>query len=274
MRIHICPTPRVAARSLARDVARTLRRQPDLVIGLPAGRTPIPLYEALVALHRAGRLDFSAATAFNLDEFVGLAKTHPASYGAFLRHHLFAAIDLRPARIHLLDGASQDAARECARYERAIARAGGLDVAVLGIGANGHIGFNEPGPALTAETHRVRLAAATRRANAALFGGRLSQVPREALSMGIGTILRARRIALLATGRSKAGAVARMLEGPVTPRVPASFLQLHPRVEVWLDRAAAARLRRATRRAAAPSGGPRRPRRWPHGRNRARGGGG
>jgi len=239
MRIRIFSTPRAAARALAGELARTLRARPRLVLGLPTGRTPIPLYEELIALHRAGRVDFSRATTFNLDEFVGLPAAHPSSYSTFMRRHLFDQVNLSRRRIHVLDGAARDTAAECTRYERAVARAGGVDVQLLGLGANGHIGFNEPGPALAARTHRTRLTRATRRANAALFGHRPARVPREALSMGMATILQARRVVLLATGRGKARIAARMLLGPITTRLPASFLQLHPDAEVWLDRDAA-----------------------------------
>jgi glucosamine-6-phosphate deaminase len=162
-----------------------------------------------------------------------------------MQRQLFRHVNLPPRRIHFLDGTARDVDRECLRYERAIARAGGIDLQILGLGANGHIGFNEPAQALVARTHGTKLRSATRRANAALFGGRLAEVPHEALSMGMATILYAKRIVLLATGASKARCVARMIAGPVTPRVPASFLQLHRHAEVWLDRAAASRLSRA-----------------------------
>jgi glucosamine-6-phosphate deaminase len=213
------------------------------VLGLPTGRTPIPLYEELVALYREGRADFSRATAFNLDEFVGIPGRDPRSYGAFMRRHLFDHINLPPGRRHVLNGMARVAEVECAQYERAIARAGGLDLVILGLGANGHIGFNEPAEALVARTHRTRLATSTRRANAALFDHALNRVPRQGLSMGMATILHARHIVVLATGRAKAGCVAKMISGPMTPRLPASFLQLHRHAEVWLDRAAAARVR-------------------------------
>ena len=247
MRIRVFSSPRAAARALAAAVASALRATPRLVLGLPTGRTPILLYDELIALHRARGADFSRATTFNLDEFVGLAATHPSSYRAFMQRHLFDHVNLPRRRIHFLNGAARDVAGECMRYERAIARAGGLDLLILGLGTNGHIGFNEPAPALIAPTHRTRLRPATRRANAAWFAGRLRDVPHEALSMGMATILRARRLVLIATGASKAGSVARMVRGPVTPRLPASFLQLHRHAEVWLDRAAASRLKRPAR---------------------------
>lgn len=215
-----------------------------MVLGLPTGRTPVPFYRALVDLHRAGQADFSQARTFNLDEFIGVAADDPRSYRAFMQRHLFDHVDISRRHVHFLDGTAPDAERECARYERAIARAGGIDIQLLGLGGNGHIGFNEPGRALVARTHRTRLTPATRRANAGLFGGHAAAVPREALSMGMATILYARRVVLVATGAAKAACVARMIEGPVTTKLPASFLQLHRHAEVWLDRAAADRLSR------------------------------
>jgi len=185
-------------------------------------------------------------TTFNLDEFFGIAGDDPRSYCTFMRQHLFDHINVPARRVHFLNGLARNIEAECRRYEAAISRAGGIDLQLLGLGGNGHIGFNEPGDSLVARTHLVTLTPATRRANAALFGGRHRAVPRQALSMGMATILKARRIVLLATGSAKARAVARAVDGPLTTRVPASFLQLHPDVEVWLDRAAAANLKGRT----------------------------
>jgi glucosamine-6-phosphate deaminase len=242
MTIRTFASAATAARALARHIARGLAAQPELVLGLPTGRTPIPLYAELVTLFESGAVDFSLASTFNLDEFVGLGSADPRSYRAFMQRHLFEHVNLRPTHTHFLNGAAADAARECARYERQIARAGGLDLLLLGLGTNGHIGFNEPGESLIAATHRTRLTEATRRANAQLFHHRTTDVPREAVSMGMGTILRARRIVLFATGTAKAAAVRRLVTGPITPKVPASFLQLHQSTEVWVDRAAGSAL--------------------------------
>jgi glucosamine-6-phosphate deaminase len=239
VRIRVFADANALSRALARDVARCLVRNPALVIGLPTGRTPIPFYRELARLHRAGEADLTRATTFNLDEFLGLERGDARSYRAFMERHLFGPVGMTPRQIHFLNGAARDVAGECARYERAIDRAGGIDLQVLGLGMNGHIGFNEPGRALVARTHGTRLTPATRRANAGLFGNRVGAVPRQALSMGMATILRARRIVLIATGASKARCVERMIDGPLTTRLPASFLQLHAGAEVWLDRAAA-----------------------------------
>jgi glucosamine-6-phosphate deaminase len=248
VKIRVFSSADAAARALARYVGAAIARNPRLVLGLPTGRTPIPFYHELAARAAAHTIDFSHVTTFNLDEFFGLGRNDPASYCAFMQAHLFSRVNLSPRRIHFLNGRARNAAAECGRYESAIRRAGGIDLQILGLGANGHIGFNEPGRQLVARTHRTRLTRATRAANAALFGGDRRRVPREALSMGMGTILGARRIALLATGLEKARCVARMVDGPLTTDLPASFLQVHRDVDVLLDRAAAHLLRRPSRR--------------------------
>jgi glucosamine-6-phosphate deaminase len=225
-----------ASQAVARIVVRQLQASPASVLGLPTGRTFVPVYEHLVRR----RPDFSQAHTFNLDEFVGPPPADPRSFRAFMDRQLFMRVNIPHSHVHFLDGAAGDLDAECARFERKIAAAGGIDLLLAGIGVNGHIGFNEPGPELLLRTHRARLTLATRRANAALVGGRVAMVPREALSMGVGTIFAARAIVLVAVGRSKARAVQRMLAGRVTPMVPASLLQLHPNVQLVLDRAAAA----------------------------------
>jgi glucosamine-6-phosphate deaminase len=227
-----------ASAAVARIIVRQVRSRPETVLGLPTGRTAVPVYAALIRQH----VNFSRAHTFNLDEFIGLPPRDPRSFRAFMDRHLFRHVNLPARHIHFLDGAVEDVDAECARFERAIADVGGIDLMVLGIGRNGHIGFNEPDAALFVRTHRARLTLSTRRANAAAFEKRVNAVPREAMSMGMGTILSAKTIVLIATGRSKAGAIRRMLSGCVTPRVPASFLQLHPDVKLILDHAAASRL--------------------------------
>ena len=241
-RVRIFPLATDVARELARVVGDQLRAKPALVLGLPTGRTPLLLYAELVRLHAAGAADFSRATTFNLDEFLGLADDDPGSYRTFMRRHLFDHVNADPARTHFLDGAAVDPLRECERYEEAIEQAGGIDLQIVGIGTNGHIGFNEPASELDARTHRVRLKPETRRSNAALFGGDPARVPAEALSMGMGTILQARRAVLLATGASKAACVERVVNGPITTALPASFLQLHQDAEIFLDQEAAQKL--------------------------------
>jgi glucosamine-6-phosphate deaminase len=242
MRIRVFGSADALARALARDLCRQITAKPATVLGLATGRTPIPLYRELVRSFRAGAVDFSRVTTFNLDEFLGLDRRDPHSYRAFMQRHLFAHVNLPARRIQFLNGTTRDVERECRRYERAIDRAGGIDLQILGLGMNGHIGFNEPARALAAHTHRVRLTPPTRRANASFFSNRVSAVPRDALSMGMATILYARRIVLVATGATKARCVERMIDGPVTPKLPGSFLQLHRGAEIWLDRAAAGTL--------------------------------
>ena len=214
------------------------------MLGLPTGRTPLPLYRALVARHAKGESDYAKATTFNLDEFVGIEPGHPGSYRSYMHEHLFRHVNLSPRRTHFLDGRAADLDAECARFEDSILRAGGIDLQILGIGENGHIGFNEPAPELSPWSHRVTLTLASRRANAGFFGGALRDVPREALSMGVSTILHARAIVLVATGLGKAEIIAKTVTGPVTTRIPASLLQLHHDVEILLDDAAASSLRR------------------------------
>jgi glucosamine-6-phosphate deaminase len=237
-RLTVFHDERTLARTLASRIAADLARAPRLVLGLPTGRTPIRLYRELGALATRREVDFSQAITFNLDEFLGIPPSDPGSYRAFMDRHLFSRVGIAPERINFLNGGTTDPDAECARYEAAIAAHGGIDIQVLGIGTNGHIGFNEPAPVLAARTHRVVLKESTRRSNAALFGGDVSRVPTEALSMGMGTILRARRIILIATGKSKARCVDRLVHGPISTRLPASFLHLHSDVEICLDEAA------------------------------------
>jgi len=242
-RISVFPDAREVGRRLAARVADAIRNQPAIVLGLPTGRTPLLFYEELAALARSGAVDFSRVTTFNLDEFLGLTPEHPSSYRRFMQRYLFDHVNIDPARINFLNGAAADAAAEADRYEHAIAAAGGIDLVILGIGTNGHIGFNEPSSGLEARTHRVTLQPETRRSNAPLFGDDLDAVPLEALSMGMGTILDARAAVLLATGARKASCVERLVTGPITTGLPASFLQLHRDVEIMLDEAAAQRIR-------------------------------
>jgi glucosamine-6-phosphate deaminase len=245
MNLRVFESVGQAGHAAARAVAAQLQRKPASVLGLPTGRTSLAVYDALVTLHERGEVDFSQAHTFNIDEFVGVTSTDTRSYCAFMQKHLFSRINLPGHHIHFLNGGTADHDAECARFERDLASVGGMDLLLLGIGGNAHIGFNEPARLLRARTHRARLALETRRANASLFGGRLDSVPREALTMGVGTMLEARSIVLIATGRSKSRAVASMVSGGVSTQHPASLLQLHPRVEVILDSASAEKLPQA-----------------------------
>jgi glucosamine-6-phosphate deaminase len=242
MNLRIFATPAEAARALADRIAGVVRAKPDAVLGLPTGKSPVGTYAELRRMYEAGTADFSQVRTFNLDEFAGIEPSHPGSFRRFMEEQLFRHVNLPAAHIEFLNGAAVDLDAECARYEIAIAAAGGIDLLFLGIGANGHIGFNEPGDELVAWTHRVALHDITRRDNAALFGGEAGGVPREALSMGMGTILRAASIVMIATGERKASCVRGMVRGPLTTRLPASFLQTHRQAEVFLDRDAASLL--------------------------------
>jgi glucosamine-6-phosphate deaminase len=242
LRIHTFDTEHEVARALAARIAAAIAERPSLALGLATGRSPVGTYAELRRMHAAGEVSFAGVSTFNLDEFVGVDAEHPGSFRQFMQQHLFDAIDVRPERIHFLDGMAADLDAECARYERDIAAAGGIDLQLLGIGGNGHIGFNEPGEELAAFTHRVTLHAGTRRDNAALFGNDASRVPHEALSMGMGTILKTGALMLVAMGERKAQCIERAVHGPLTTKLPASFLQTHRNVELYLDRAAASLL--------------------------------
>ncbi|MBM3781026.1 MAG: glucosamine-6-phosphate deaminase [Acidobacteria bacterium] len=239
MTAHVYATAVEAAEGLAVALIEDIRRRPDLVLALPTGATPLPLYAALRrAAHEGPDLMVHLRT-FNLDEFVGVPADDTASYRSYMNRELFHAAHLSARQIGFLDGCAEDLDEECRRYDQRIAQAGGIDVAVLGLGRNGHIGFNEPAEMLHAHTHVAVLDESTRLANARWFGDAVSRAPRQALSMGVGIMLGARRIMLLATGAAKAQAVAQLRSGVVTTRVPASLLQCHPDVTLWLDEDAA-----------------------------------
>jgi glucosamine-6-phosphate deaminase len=233
--------------ALASHVLETIIKRPSLVLGLPTGRTPLGLYRELRERSGGSReakagIDWSRVRTFNLDEFAGLDPSSAGSYRAYMQAELFDHVSIDAANIGFLDGAAPDLKAECRRYEDAIAAAGGIDLQILGIGANGHVGFNEPADGLCAHTHIAELERESRAANAERFGGDWTSVPERALSMGMATILNAREIVLIATGAEKADAVHGMIEGLISTWLPASILQVHPRVTVMVDRAAAGRL--------------------------------
>lgn len=244
MEIIIQPTPEAGSAIAAAIVARQLRDHPATVLGLATGSTPLLLYRELVRRHRQDGLDFRRVTTFNLDEYVGLPADHPQSYHRFMWENLFSQVNIDRARVHLPDGMTDDIPAFCRRYEQQIADAGGIDLQVLGIGTDGHIGFNEPSSSLASRTRIKTLTAETRQDNARFFDS-IDAVPKHVITMGIGTIMDARRCVLLAFGEAKARAVAEMVEGPVTSMNPASMLQLHPVVKVVVDEPAAAQLKRA-----------------------------
>jgi glucosamine-6-phosphate deaminase len=230
------------SRTAARLVGQAIKHNPRLRLGLAAGHTPTGLYRHLVELHRANRLDFSSVSIFSLDEFLGLPRDSPNSFHAFYHRHLLDQININPAHLHLLQGDTDKEIRSyCETYERMIQEQGGIDLQILGIGQNGHLGFNEPGSSLHSRTRMTLLSAATLRANAGQLKG--AAIPEWAVTMGIGTILEARVLLLLAFGEEKATAVAKAVEGPLTASVPASAVQLHSAGILILDRKAASRLK-------------------------------
>ena len=226
----------------ARFVANTIRSNPASVLGLATGSTPLGLYRNLVEMHKAGSLDFERIITFNLDEYLGLAPSHPQSFHHFMYTNFFSHVNVPAAHIHIPDGTiSGNYDGYCAKYEAAIRNAGGIDLQVLGIGRNGHIGFNEPNSSLASRTRLKALSHETTEDNRKSFAPG-EEMPKCAITMGIGTILDARRVLLLATGESKATAVAKAIEGPITSSVSASALQLHPDVTFILDEEAASLL--------------------------------
>ena len=236
-----------ASRALALEVAALIRTVNEAgrhaVLGLATGRTPLPFYAELIRLHREGGLSFAKVLTFNLDEYLGLPGDHPQSYRAFMGRELFDHVDLPAENVNIPDGMVPPEALEahCAAYEEAIRAAGGIDFQLLGIGRTGHIGFNEPGSPRDSRTRKVELDPITRQDAAPGFGG-LENVPEHAISMGCGTILEARKIALLAWGAAKAEIVKEALTGPVTDQISASFLQEHPDAIFYLDAEAGSRL--------------------------------
>jgi glucosamine-6-phosphate deaminase len=240
MRVLVTPDYRTLGQTAADLFIKALRTKPDLRVGLPTGSSPLGMYEELVRRYQSERLDFSQVRTFNLDEYLGLSSDHPMSYHCYMQQHLFAQINIAAENVHIPDGSpGVDAEAESKQYEEAILEASGIDLLIVGIAANGHIAFNEPGSAFDSRTRSVDLAAETLDNARQYFGD--EPVPRRAITMGIGTILEARRILLLASGASKADAVERALHGPISPSVPASALQLHSNVVVVLDEAASLR---------------------------------
>ena len=239
MRI-IVDTPEALARFAAERYVTLLNKKPDAVLGLATGSTPLGLYAELQRLSKAGKVSFARATSFNLDEYVGLAGDHNQSYRYFMDHNLFSGIDIDPKKTFVPSGLG-DIEENASKYEDMIGLAGGIDLQLLGLGQNGHIGFNEPGTPLNSLTHEIGLTENTREANARFFAS-MDEVPTRAISMGIKTVMNARSIILIALGENKADAVAKSVKGPIDTTVPAAVLQLHPDVTFYLDEAAASKL--------------------------------
>lgn len=237
MEVRVLPDYEAMSEAAADLVADRLRGRPDAAFLLPTGTTPLGTYGRLVSLYGAGALSFARATFFNLDEYLGIPHDHPASYHVYMKKNFYGLVDADPARVHVPDGAAPDPQSECERYEAAILGAGGIGLCVLGIGRNGHVGFNEPGAPFNSRTRVVRLAESTRRVNAGDFEG--DRAPEKAISVGMATIFESREVLLLASGANKAEAVAAAVRGEVSESVPASMLRRHPNATFLLDKEAA-----------------------------------
>lgn len=225
------------SRKAANIISAQIIMKPDCVLGLATGSTPVGTYRQLIEWYEKGDLDFSRVSTVNLDEYRGLAHIDPQSYYYFMQENLFDHVNIDKAATHVPDGTNPDAADACAKHEQIIKSLGGIDLQLLGLGNNGHIGFNEPGAAFEKETHLVDLAESTVRANARFFAS-IDEVPKQAYTMGIRTIMQAKKILVVVSGEGKADIVSRAFFGPVTPEVPASILQMHPDVTVVCDEAA------------------------------------
>ncbi len=230
------------SRKAANIVSATITLKPNCVLGLATGSTPIGMYSQLVDRYTNNEIDFRYVKTVNLDEYVGLSEDHPQSYRYYMNENLFSKVNLNKENTHLPNGLTKDLSAECVEYETLIADLGGIDLQVLGIGNNGHIGFNEPSDIFEKQTHVVTLTESTRKANARFFNS-LEDVPTQAITMGIKSIMKARAILLLATGEGKKEILERALFGSITPDVPASILQMHPNVTVVADKAAIACIR-------------------------------
>jgi glucosamine-6-phosphate deaminase len=244
MEVVIAPSEDLAR--LAADAVEALvRRRPEAVLGLATGSSPLKVYDELARRHAEQGLSFAQARAFMLDEYVGLAADHPERYRNVIETEIASRVDFGPDAVQGPDGLADDLVAACAAYERAIEDAGGVDLQLLGIGTDGHIAFNEPGSSLASRTRIKTLTEQTRLDNARFFGGDVDRVPRHCLTQGLGTIMQARHLVLLATGRGKAEAVHQLVEGPVSALWPATVTQFHPHVSVLVDPAAASRLQLA-----------------------------
>jgi len=244
MEVVIVPTERVG--SVGADIVGSLvRRRPASVLGLATGSSPVAMYADLIRRHRDGELSFADVRAFTLDEYVGLPADHPQRYRNVIARDFTDHVDVAPNAVHGPDGLAADIAAACTAYEQAIEDAGGVDLQVLGIGTDGHVAFNEPGSSLASRTRIKTLTRQTRLDNARFFGDDVEQVPVHCLTQGIGTIMEARHLLLLATGRAKAEAIHQLVEGPVSAMWPGTVLQFHRHVTVVVDDAAASRLQLA-----------------------------
>jgi glucosamine-6-phosphate deaminase len=238
MRIVVLESPEAVAEYGAQFIEQKIKSKPDTILGLATGSSPIRLYEKLIATHQSGELSFAQTTTFNLDEYLGLDGTHPQSYRYFMNHHLFDQIDIDKSNTYVPNGKSSNPIKACEEYEQTIQEKGGVDVQLLGIGRNGHIGFNEPTSSLVSRTRVKTLTKDTFDANKRFFGEDEFQ-PHLSITMGIGTIMESKEIILIATGSDKADAIKRTIEGPISAFCPGSILQMHAKVTIVIDKEAA-----------------------------------
>lgn len=241
MKVYRAVDYRDMSRKAANIISAQIIMKPDCVLGLATGSTPIGTYQQLIEWYNKGDLDFSSVTTVNLDEYKGLTKDNDQSYYYFMHHNLFDHVNIHPENTHLPDGTEPDSQKECTRYEALIQSLGGVDLQLLGLGHNGHIGFNEPGSAFEKETHCVDLQESTIEANKRFFAS-ADEVPRQAYTMGIKTIMQAKKILIIVSGEDKADIVKNAFFGPVTPSVPASILQMHNDVTLVADEAALSKI--------------------------------
>ncbi len=242
MKIAILPDDSTIGSTAADLIEALYQRKPDAVLGIATGSSPLGIYRCLIERVNDGRLSFAQGRAFMLDEYVGIALDHPERYRNFIETNLASQVDFPEGAVNGPDGNADDLDAACAAYDQAIRDAGGVDLQILGIGSDGHIAFNEPGESLTSRTHVGVLTEQTRRDNARFFDGDLDQVPTHCVTQGVGTIMDARRIVLVAQGANKADAVRELVEGGISARWPATILQMHPDVWVLVDEAAASKL--------------------------------
>ncbi|KHO62282.1 MULTISPECIES: glucosamine-6-phosphate deaminase [Thermoanaerobacter] len=226
------------SKKAAEIVKKQIKEKPNTVLGLATGSTPLGMYKHLIEMYKKGEIDFSNVITFNLDEYIGLSPDHPQSYHYFMFHNFFNHINIKKENVHIPNGIAEDLEEECRKYDEEIEKAGGIDLQILGIGVNGHIGFNEPEESIETKTHVVTLTEDTINANKRFFKS-AEEVPRKAITMGLGSIMKAKKIVLLASGKNKAEAIKETIKGQLTTKVPATVLALHPDVTIIIDKEAA-----------------------------------
>jgi len=238
MKVIITVNYEEMSKKAAEIVKKQIKEKPNTVLGLATGSTPLGMYKHLIEMYKRGEIDFSNVITFNLDEYIGLSPDHPQSYHYFMFHNFFNHINIKKENVHIPNGIAEDLEEECRKYEEEIEKAGGIDLQILGIGVNGHIGFNEPEESIETKTHVVTLTEDTINANKRFFKS-AEEVPRKAITMGLGSIMKAKKIVLLASGKNKAEAIKETIKGQLTTKVPATVLALHPDVIIIIDKEAA-----------------------------------